>query len=143
MHSWILALAVMSVALYVAATVVLGRRLSTWPGTVEGAAPKLPVIAFLAVALHGVLLYAGIVSDDGLQLGFFDVASLVAWVAALLLIIGAMRRPLDNLGLLVLPLAALLILPSVIWPETRPLGGELYLGTDVHVLVSVLAFALL
>jgi ABC-type uncharacterized transport system permease subunit len=143
MHSWILALALMSVALYVAATVVLGRRLSTWQGAVEGAAPKLPVIAFLAVALHGVLLYAGIVSDDGLQLGFFDVASLVAWVAALLLIIGAMRRPLDNLGLLVLPLAALLILPSVIWPETRPLGAERNLGTEVHVLVSVLAFALL
>ena len=88
-------------------------------------------------------MYAAIVTDDGLHLGFFDVASLVAWVAALLLIIGAMRRPLDNLGLLVLPLAALLILPSVIWPEARPVGAERTLGTEVHVLVSVLAFALL
>lgn len=143
MHFWTLALAIMSMALYLAATLMLGRRLSTWQGALEGAAPKLPVIAFVAVALHGVLLYAGVVTDSGLRLGFFDAASLVAWVAALLLIIGAMRRPLDNLGLLVLPLAALLILPSVIWPDTRQLTSERNLGTEVHVLVSVLAFALL
>ena len=143
MHTWTLALALMSVLLYVTATVVLGRRLSTWQGTLEGVTPKLPIIAFLAIALHGVLLYARVVTDDGLQLGFVDVASLVAWVAALLLVIGALRRPLDNLGLLVLPLAALLILPSVIWPDTRPISTERNLGTEVHVLASVLAFALL
>lgn len=143
MHSWILALAIMSVALYVTATVLLGRRLSTWQGALEGAAPKLPMVAFLAVALHGVLLYAGVVTENGLHLGFFDAASLVAWLAALLLIIGAIRRPLDNLGLLVLPLAALLIVPSVIWPDTRAHSSARNLGTEVHVLVSVLAFALL
>lgn len=143
MHSWTLALALATVALYITAAVVLGRRLSTWRESQQEAAPKLSIIAFLAVALHGALLYALVVSGDGLRLGFFDVASLVAWVAALLLIIGALRRPLDNLGLLVLPLAALLILPSVIWPETRPIGVERNLGTEVHVLVSVLAFALL
>lgn len=143
MHSWILALALMSVTLYVTATVVLGRRLASWQGAVQGAAPKLPILAFAAVALHGVLLYAGIVTEGGLHLGFFDVASLVSWVAALLLLVGAMRRPLDNLGLLVLPLAALLILPGVIWPEARPLGAARNFGTDIHVLVSVLAFALL
>jgi ABC-type uncharacterized transport system permease subunit len=97
----------------------------------------------VAVVLHGVLLYSGVVTDAGLHLGFFGAASLVAWVAALLLVIGAMRRPLDNLGLLVLPLAALLILPSVIWPDTRSVSAERNLGTEVHVLVSVLAFALL
>jgi len=143
MHSWTLALALASVTLYVAATAALGRRLSTWQRTLQGTPPRLPMIAFLAVALHGVLLYTRLVSDHGLRLGLFDTASLVAWVAALLLIIGAMRRPLDNLGLLVLPLAALLIVPSVIWPDARPIGGEHNLGTKVHVLVSVLAFALL
>jgi ABC-type uncharacterized transport system permease subunit len=143
MHSWTLALAIMSVALYVAATVLLGRRLSTWQGALGGAGPRLPMITFAAVALHGVLLYAGVITDSGLHLGFFDAASLVAWVAALLLMIGAMRRPLDNLGLLVLPLAALLIVPSVIWPDSRPLVSERNLGTEVHVVVSVLAFALL
>ena len=143
MHSWTLALALASVTLYVAATAVLGRRLSTWQGTLQGAPPRLPMIAFLAVALHGVLLYARLISEGGLRMGLFDAASLVAWVAALLLIIGAMRRPLDNLGLLVLPLAALLIVPSVIWPDARPVSSERNLGTEVHVLVSVLAFALL
>ena len=144
MHApWTLALALMSVALYVTATLVLGRRLATWQGALDGAAPRLPMIAVAAVALHGVLLYAGVVTDRGLHLGFFHVASLVTWVAALLLLIGNLRRPLDNLGLLVLPLAALLILPSVIWPDTRTLESERNLGTDIHVLVSVLAFALL
>ncbi|MDX1434450.1 MAG: cytochrome c biogenesis protein CcsA, partial [Gammaproteobacteria bacterium] len=105
--------------------------------------PKLPVIAFVAVALHGMLLYAGIVADGGLRIGFFDAASLIVWVAALLLLVGALRRPLDNLGLLVLPLAALIIVPSVIWPDTRAVSGDGHLGTEIHVLVSVLAFAIL
>lgn len=143
MQSWIPALALASVALYVTATVVMGRRLSTWQGAMQDATPKLPMVAFLAVALHGVLLYARVIVDGGLRLGFFDAASLVAWVAALLLLIGALRRPLDNLGLLVLPLAALLILPSVMWPDSRPASTERNLGTEIHVLVSVLAFAVL
>jgi len=143
MPPWILALALASVTLYVAATVVLGQRLSIWRGAVQDVAPKLPMIALLAVVLHGLLLFSGVVTDDGLHLGFFDTASLVAWLAALLLFIGATRRPLDNLGLLVLPLAALLIVPSVIWPDNRPLTTEGNLGTEMHVLVSVLAFALL
>jgi len=143
MQPWTLALALMSVTLYIAATVALGRRLAAWQGSLQGAVPRLPVIAFVAVALHGVLLYSGVVTDNGLQLGFFDAASLVAWVAALLLMLGALRRPLDNLGLLVLPLAALLIVPSVIWPDTPRLASERNLGTELHVLVSVLAFALL
>jgi len=143
MHPWILALALVSVALYVAATVMLGRRLATWQGALESDTPKLPVIAFVAVALHGLLLYASVVADGGLRLGFFDAASLVVWVAALLLLIGALRQPLDNLGLLVLPLAALLIVPSVIWPASHPVSTDRNLGTEIHVLVSILAFAVL
>lgn len=143
MQSWNLALTLASVASYVTATVVLGRRVSSWQGTMEGATPKLPVIAFLAVALHGMLLYAGVVVDGGLRLGVFDAASLVVWVAALVLLLGALRRPLDNLGLLVLPLAALLLVASVIWPDTRPVSSEHNLGTEVHILVSILAFAVL
>lgn len=143
MQSWNLALTLASVASYVTATVVLGRRVSSWQGTMEGATPKLPMIAFLAVALHGMLLYAGVVVDGGLRLGVFDAASLVVWVAALVLLLGALRRPLDNLGLLVLPLAALLLVASVIWPDTRPVSSEHNLGTEVHILVSILAFAVL
>ena len=82
MHPWIVAVALMSVALYVGATLVLGRRLSVWQDTAEHAVPKLPLFAFAAVALHGVLLYAEIVSVQGLRLGFFNAASLVVWVAA-------------------------------------------------------------
>jgi len=143
MYTWSLALALVGMMLYATASVMLWRQLSPSPSAVEAATRKLPMFALLALAAHGVLLYASIVTDQGLRLGFFDAASLVAWVAVLVLIAGATRRPLDNLGLLVLPLAALLILPSVLWPESRPVSAERNLGTEVHVLVSVLAFALL
>jgi len=143
MHPFIVAMALMSAALYVAATLVLGRRLGVWRDSVPDGVPKLPLFAFAAVALHGVLLYAEIVGEHGLQLGFFDVASLVAWVAALLLMVGTLRRPLDNLGLLVLPLAALLILPGALSPVAASGAAERTLGAQIHVLVSVLAFSLL
>lgn len=143
MHPLSVAIALMSAALYVAAALALGRRLREPQDALPGGVPKLPPFAFAAVALHGVLLYAEVVGENGLNLGFFNVASLVAWVAALLLMLGTLRRPLDNLGLLVLPFAAVLILPGVLWPETASAAAERTLGVEVHVLVSVLAFALL
>lgn len=143
MHPLIVAIALMSAALYVAATLVLGQRLRVREDSLPDAVPKLPLFAFAAVALHGVLLYAEVVGEHGLNLGLFNAASLVAWVAALLLMMGTLRRPLDNLGLLVLPLAAVLILPSVVWPEAGTAGAERTVGAEIHVLVSVLAFSLL
>ncbi|MDX1432667.1 MAG: cytochrome c biogenesis protein CcsA [Gammaproteobacteria bacterium] len=143
MHAFILALALAAASLYLTATWSLGRRLRAAPAVGELRTPKLPAFTVLAVAAHGVLLYLGIVGDQGLKLGFFNAASLIAWVAALVLVIGAARRPLDNLGLLVLPLAALLIVPTVIWPDQRPVATRGGLGIDVHVLTSVLAYAVL
>lgn len=138
-----LALALIAVTLYVTATLLFGRRLVAAQGHGEEVSAKLPALTVAAVALHGALLYTAIVGDDGLHIGFFSAASLFAWVAALLLLLGTMRRPLDNLGLLVLPLAAVLIIPSVLWPESRPLSAKLGMGTQVHVVVSVLAYAVL
>ena len=143
MRALVLILALASASLYVTATWLLGRRLLAGAEHGEGPAPKLPAFTMVAVATHGILLYLGIVADDGLKLGLFNAASLVAWVAALVLVIGALRRPLDNLGLLVLPLAAALIVPSVVWPDQRASTTAGGLGIEVHVLTSVLAYAVL
>jgi ABC-type uncharacterized transport system permease subunit len=143
MNQLSLFLALVSVILYATATLLLGRRLVASQGHGEEAAAKLPALTLAAVAVHGALLYTGIVTEDGFNIGFFSAASLFAWVAALLLLLGTLRRPLDNLGLLVLPLAALLIVPSILWPESRALGARLGVGTQVHVVVSVLAYAVL
>lgn len=143
MRVFILALALTSVGLYLTATWLLGRRLLAPPAAGTAGAAKLPAFTVMAVLAHGILLYLGIVGDGGLKLGLFNAASLVAWVAALVIVIGAARRPLDNLGLLVLPLAAILIVPTVIWPDQRAVITRGGLGIDIHVLSSVLAYAVL
>lgn len=132
-----------SVLLYLAATLLLGMRLlSTEHG---GAVLRngLMGAAALAVCLHGIVLYQGILTESGLNLGFFNAASLVAWVIALFLLVAALSRPLENLGIFVLPLAALTIIMAMIYPTERLLSEEAGPGVEAHVVISIFAASIL
>lgn len=137
------ALALASILLYLAATVLVGVRL-VGPHSEGGLMRSgLAGTAALALLLHGALLYQGIVTDSGLNLGFSNAASLTAWVIVAVLLVAALGKPLASLGIFVLPLAALTIVLSLAWPAHRPAPEGFGLGVDVHILVSLLAYSML
>ncbi|MCP3870265.1 MAG: cytochrome c biogenesis protein CcsA [Gammaproteobacteria bacterium] len=101
-------------------------------------------IGLLGVLLHALLLYGHIVSYNGISFGFFDAASLVAWTILLLLMLSSLSKPVENLGIAILPLAALTILLQLKYPATaRLLTAETPLGLRFHVVMSLLAYSLL
>ncbi|MEG7524652.1 MAG: cytochrome c biogenesis protein CcsA [Chromatiales bacterium] len=100
------------------------------------------LLGFVGTALHGVLLYQSIATDTGINLGVFSATSLIAWTIVLLLLISSLSKPVENLGILLLPLAALSILLESRFSSVRLLGEAASQGLTLHVLVSILAYSL-
>ncbi len=97
----------------------------------------------VAVIAHAVVLYQNLVAPSGLNLGIFTAASLMSWVIALLLLVSLMREPVENLAVVLFPIAALTIGLDVYFHTERILSTEHPFGVTVHILVSIVAYSLL
>lgn len=97
-------------------------------------------LATLAVLMHGALLVG--MHRGGVDLHFFAALSLVsACVAALCLLVN-LARPIATLGVIVFPLAAILLLvDGFLAPPTQPLPIEWQI--KLHVIFALLGFSVL
>jgi len=100
-------------------------------------------LGLAGLMLHTLVLLDGLVSDSGLNLSFFHAMSLCAWLIALLLLVSAIRRPVENLGIVLLPVAAISVVLAARYPAVRMLGPDAPHGLRLHVLVSLLAYSVL
>lgn len=99
-------------------------------------------IGILAVAFHSMTLWQLMLTSDGLRLGLFPAASLVTGTGAALVVIASIYRRIEWVSALVFPLSALTI-PPALWLETGYIPHTLSYGVGTHVLLSILAFAIL
>ena len=130
-------LALTAAVLYLAATAVFA-----WPMTQRQPLPRTlgPTLAGAAVFVHGWDLLGA--HRGGVDLHFFAALSLVgACIAALCLLVNLMR-PVATLGVIVFPLAALLLLVDAFAaPATQPLPIEWQI--KLHVVFALLGFSVL
>jgi len=98
---------------------------------------------FVGALLHALVLYQGMTVAGGLNFGFFHAFSLAAWTIVLLLLFSSISKPVENLGIVLLPLAALTILLAMRFQESRVLDASAHWGLKMHVLISLLAYSLL
>ncbi|MES2917643.1 MAG: cytochrome c biogenesis protein CcsA [Pseudomonadota bacterium] len=126
--------------LYVLASVLLGRQLA------RQEKPQTTVIlglGALALPLHMISLHAAIYGGGGLDLGLFNVISLVGWLIATLSLAMSLYQPVITLTLGAFPLAVLGILLSLFARDSyTPLRG-LSAGVQSHILLSILAYSVL
>lgn len=98
----------------------------------------------LAVLCHGLLLYPEILTTAGLNLGFFHAAALIALLTASLLLAASLFEPVENLGIVVFPVAATSIGLLLAYPEshiiTNATAGR---ALNVHILLSLVAYSIL
>ena len=135
-------ISILSVVLYFLGGVLLARRLALMPARQPSRVPAL-LAGFVAVGLHAWLLYRIIPSDAGLQLGLVHMVSLAAGSIALLLLLTALLRPVENLGIVVLPMAGLGVALAQ-WGPTLSARTELFEpGLELHIVLSLVAYALL
>lgn len=134
---------IFAVAIYLITGFGIGLRLF------DGAPPawlkRAPLLGlgFVAVVLHALELYHGLHTGAGINLDFFNAASLVAWMISTLLLISALSKPVENLGILVFPVAAFALILDLRFPGQRLLGDDADWALRLHVITSMLAYSLL
>ncbi len=138
----IFALSLFTIFLYVAATLSRFYRVDSNIATVSHKFLLL-ILGGLAVCLHGLVLYQNVITSVGLNLGFFNAASLIAWVIALLLWLSLLRQPVENLVIVLFPLAALTIGLEGYFHSEQILPSNQEFGVTLHILFSIVAYSLL
>ncbi len=144
--SWTMPISVIgifAICLYIVSGLLLAMPL--WRGVESTPAAKTAILTLGlgAVILHAALLYNGILTRGGLNLGIFNAASLIGWLMALLLLLAATRQPVENLGIVLLPLAALTLGLDRLFTSQHLVHSRNPLELDAHILISVLAYSLL
>ncbi|WP_198265704.1 cytochrome C assembly family protein [sulfur-oxidizing endosymbiont of Gigantopelta aegis] len=103
---------------------------------------KILAIGFLALLIHAIILYADTVTRDGLNPSFLNSFSLVSWLVVLLYLVAEFRKPVETLGVLIFPTAAIAVFLQLFWPNATTLDN-LSFELEVHILLSLLAYGLL
>lgn len=132
-----------ALALYGTAAILLVRRLSR--GAAAGSASKFPPlgIGLAGAAIHAVQVQTAVFTPAGIDLAFFSVASLVAWLVGLLVLLAAIVRPVENIAIVTLPLAALADLLRAVMPGEGAIVTGAGPGIEAHIMLSLLAYSVL
>lgn len=128
---------------YATAGGLLARRLSHGAAGLRPGTGAILTLGTIAVILHGALLTMHIVTADGLNLSFFNAVSLLSWLIAALYLLATLASPVENLGIVILPLAAAGILLESILPGEHTLLRNTPAGIGLHILFAILAYSLL
>jgi ABC-type uncharacterized transport system permease subunit len=131
----------LAIFLYLIAAIMLGIRLrnrntnpaSKWRGLVA---------AFVAVLLHGSMLLKYVFTDEGLKLGLYNSISLVTWLISLIVILTAIKRPTENLGIIAFPGTALAIAMESTFTAGQ-ITETLNSPIEFHIMTSIAAYSLL
>jgi len=112
--------------------------------TVTGKQPENRGLV-LAAAMIAALLHLGYLGSDMLtgrhiNFAFFEVGSLISWVITLLLLFSSWRKPVDNLLIGLLPMAAILTVIAASSDQQVPLEKLSY-GLAWHILLAILAYS--
>jgi ABC-type uncharacterized transport system permease subunit len=139
MHSIIIGS--MAIFLYLIAAVLLGARLRNQI-TTEASKWKSMAPAVVALLLHGWVMGNHLLNGPGVNLGVFNAVSLVTWVICILLLLSAIKRPTENLGIIAFPGTALAIALDMTFSGeriTEPLRSPI----EIHIIISIAAYSLL
>ncbi|MCQ8106123.1 cytochrome c biogenesis protein CcsA [Methylomonas sp. SURF-2] len=99
--------------------------------------------AWLGAMAHGIYTIHIFQQFNGFNFSFFNAAALVALFIVLLLLVAALDKPVEKLGIAIFPLAAILLGLDIIFPEkSHPISTENWRMT-IHILSSITAFSLL
>jgi len=101
------------------------------------------VMSLTAVIFHSIVLYDGIFVTEGINLGIFNAISLITLLISFTLTLASINNPVENLGIVLLPTAALSILLSLLYPVNHTILTVQAIELKTHILLSIIAYSLL
>ena len=130
-----ISLAILSISAYLASAMLIIRYIDR--SRMHRAALYL---AWTAVCAH--FLYTAIVfqQNNGFNFSFFSTGSLVAMIVALLLLIAALNKPVEKLGIALFPIAATMLALELNFADKKQLLSHYNWAMSTHILTSIIAF---
>jgi ABC-type uncharacterized transport system permease subunit len=130
----------LAIACYFLACVLLYRALIT-----QQAPSKMLILSLGAIALplHGFNIIENIYQSSGINLGFFNILSLIGWIIACLHIAISSYRPLLVMTLFAYPAAAFGLLVSILFYAPYQPLTDLPKGAESHIILSIFSYSVL
>ena len=100
-------------------------------------------LGFGGLLCHAFILYLSLHTLQGINFSFFNAVSFASWVIALLYLLAALSKPVESLGMVLLPLAAVTLLLEHFFPGVRLLPPQAQWELRAHVILSILAYSVL
>ncbi len=133
----------LAMALYLSVAYLLWRDLRRGARTAGAARLAIFTLAAGAILLHGAILYSGFLRENALDLGLTNALSLAAWAMTLTFLVTALNRPIESLGVFIMPVAAVTLLGEWLWPFGHQLIQNSTPLSFAHIVISLLAYSLL
>ncbi len=136
-----------AIILYLFVATYLAFRLLAKREAVSGV-PKLPkavwlTLGIVATFVHAAAIHADLFTPAGMNLSFFNALSLVCLLVACLVLVAAIRAPVENLAIALLPMAALTLLLQKSVEQQHLISTTNAAELEFHILTSFLAYSLL
>jgi len=101
------------------------------------------IVSSLALVCHTMGLQQLIFTPTGVNLGFYPIASLIGALIVFISIATSIMRPLENITVAIYPLALVAVLLSMVFSSSYEPRLDLSAEITGHILLSILAYALL
>ena len=135
--------AIAAILAYLIASGWCGLRLFQHPMVAQWVYPFDRWFGLCAVVIHLMCVGAAVWLAGGLALSFFSAVSFAACLMAGWFLISAMSKPVESLGIVVFPLAACGLAVATLLPQRAGLPHAASWGLNIHILSSMLAYAIL
>jgi ABC-type uncharacterized transport system permease subunit len=133
-------LAVLTALLYLIAT---GIQLTHIAQRRQPVARAVVLLGLIALTGHVILGWQSVSIAGTANLGFYKMPALLFLVINLACIASLIRRPLQNLLVVLFPLSAIAILVSTFAPSTALVNPNIPRGVLIHIISSILAYSVL
>lgn len=101
------------------------------------------MLGSVAVILHGVSWFTQLSGHNGINFSFFNVGSLISLVIGIMILVSALKKPLENLFLGIFPMAATLLALNLMVDldqQSRTITDN---GLAAHIILSIMAYSIL
>jgi ABC-type uncharacterized transport system permease subunit len=132
-----------AICLYLIGTMILLMRSRGSPAVLALSKATALLPGFLALAVHIYILEQDMVTPIGINIGFYNALSLIAAFITMFTLASALRHPVEILGILVMPLAALSIGIDMTEFSSHLLSPGSSHGLIFHILTSLIAYSVL
>ncbi len=104
---------------------------------------KTVYFTWLAVIMHFTYIGLFFLQSNHFNFSLFNTASLISALVAFLLLLASLSKPVEKLGIIIFPLAAIMLGLDMIYPDKHQALQHYNWQMNTHIFSSIIAFSLL